>query len=277
MLVGRPFTGKTTLTASLAAAVASSQSEWLGRRVHGSGSVMVITTDPHEPEAWGSRMKGHKVPAGAVQVSECRQGDLPGLVGQVVEQRPALLVLDNLLGTIRGDVRDNSEAREVLNILDNAIAAGIAVLAIHHTSAKPFEDGRTMSKEPMGSTAFAAWTRQTVFLEPSAAGELKLHARGNECPAHEFSLGVEFSESGNATYRLVEARAAVDKRKRKEDTQEVRVALARRILGDPALAAMSQGGIAQKIGESKAAVQRALTAVGAEKAGGRWVGPSGAG
>lgn len=281
IVTGRPFAGKTTLTAAMVAAVARKDPAFLGHRVALTGNTLVAVTDPREANSWGRRMAAHDVPEGAVDVAQYPPADWSALVAEVVRRRPTLFVLDNILGAITGDVRDNQTAQALLSDLNRIIGAGVAVLAIHHSSAKPFEDGKTYSREPMGSTAYGAWARLTVHVQETASGSLKVTTHGNDSASAELSLSVAVNDDGRGVYEVVSETATTDKRPRKADTLEDRRAFATtHIIGNAELVDVRSqravaGALSAALGRpvSQSEITRSLAAIGgAEHVPGRgWV------
>lgn len=250
--------GKTTLVAAMVAAVASGDSEFLGRKVNAHGDVLVVSTDSGEPNVWGRRTVGYGV-EDSVYVTTYRPRDWADLHAVVARDRYALLVFDNVLGAITGDVRDNSAAAELLgNLKHVAQELRVPVLAVAHSSARKFEDG-THSKGPMGSTTYDAWDRLTVHVEPGPGpGDLTIDAHGNETPACVLRLAVDMNGNGTARYELKSDTPKVDKRPRATETLDRNNELCERIVTEPQFVGLTQKQIAPLVDISEAQLSRIL-------------------
>lgn len=268
MIVGPSYVGKTTLVAAIAAAVARGESTFAEKfQIRGRGRVLVAATDPGETNRWGERMGAWSVPRDAVRVARVVPHAWGEIIAEAWSERPALFVLDNVLGMIRGNPNDSDGAAEVLRPLGELADAGIPVVAIHHTP-KP-QAGGWKPKTPMGSVAFQAWPRHLLTVDQTADEQLRVSVTSNDHAPTSIHLGVE-RRGSLVQYKFLEATAKSTQRKRKVDTQAERRELGLRILADSSLAALSQRELAEKLGESQSSIQRALEAAGAEKKSGVW-------
>jgi hypothetical protein len=260
IMSGKAMAGKTNLCAAMVAAVAGSDDAFLGHAVHRHGAVMVSCTDPREGRVWGQRMHSYK-PSQPVLISQhSRDTSWDSIVASVATVKPALFVLDNALGSISGDVRDNAVASRLLTQLDRIVDQDVAVLLLHHSSAKRFEDG-TWNKGPMGSTAYDAWDRLTVHVEKSGEHTTLLSVNGNDCASTSISLDVQFNQPYGAVYSVNRDEIKADKRPRTAEILAAREAWVRTsIIGNAALTgATSQKLAAEVLNVSQSAVQRAIS------------------
>lgn len=256
---GRPMGGKTTLMAAMVGAIAGIQDEFMGQPVNVHGSVLVISTDPGEPRVWGRRMATLPL-VHDVLIAPYGGGKIWDYVLEQVEAtRPALLVFDNALGSVKGDIRGNEPARVLLDKLDEVIAVGVPVALIAHSSAKMHEDD-TYSKGPMGSTAYDAWDRLTVHIEDSGRDTKLISTKGNESPPMSITADLQFSGVDGASWTVLETEIKKDKRRRKAETEADRRAFVyENIVGNPLLQGVKdQRSIAEAVGTSQAQVHRML-------------------
>jgi hypothetical protein len=269
---GRPMSGKTTLVAAMVAAIAGEDTDFLGQKVEVHGDVLVACTDGGETSAWGRRMRNfdlkHQVEV--ARYDPVRIWDEAVLIAET--RQPALFVFDNVLGATTGDIRDNASARLLLGRFDQIIATGTPVLAVAHSSARQFEDG-TYNKGPMGSTAYDAWDRLTVHVEPSGKNSVLISAKGNESPPIELRVDVEMGDDLSATYSLLSSDKVSDKRPRQLETQDNRVVEAHElIIGNPALRGIgTMRGVEEALGVNYSKVRRIIRASGAVFDGNMWV------
>lgn len=269
IVTGRPEAGKTTLVSAAVAAIVRGDESFLGRRVTGSGPVLVAASDPSEADRWGSRMRALSAPPGVVMIAHSDPQSVADLARAACEHQPILFVLDNVLGSITGDVRDNQEARRLLDALT---PLDCSLLLVHHSSQKQFEDHRAYSMGPMGSTTYEAWARLVVHVADSGPGRIKVTTKGNDCSPAALSFAVTFSDYGEPVYEVLDDGPKKDGRPRAQDTADERVALALRITEDPDLRYLSQREIGERVGKSQKTVGRALDHVGAKKVSGQgWV------
>jgi hypothetical protein len=256
---GRPMGGKTTLIAAMVGAIAGEATEFMGQPVNVHGSVLVVSTDPGEPRMWGRRMATMPL-VHDVLIAPYSGGQVwDSLAEQIEKSRPVLLVFDNALGSVKGDIRGNEPARVLLDKLDEVIGLGVPVALIAHSSVKLHEDD-SYSKGPMGSTAYDAWDRLTVHIEDSGRDTKLISTKGNESPALSITADLQFSEARGASWALLESETKQDKRPRKAETNATRRAFAyNEIVGNEDLRGVStREAIAEHLGVSKSQVQRSL-------------------
>lgn len=256
IISGRPMGGKTTLAAAMVGAISRNEPTFLGQSVNSHGPVLVISTDPGEPQVWGQRMDKIQ-PTHEVAIARYSGGSVWHDVTEEIDRlKPALLIFDNALGAIKGDIRGNEPARELLDRLDDVIARDVAVLLIAHSSVRMHEDD-TYTKGPMGSTAYDAWDRLTVHVEDAGRDTKLITSQGNESPRFQISVDLRF-DNGHAQWAVNRSDKVESGRPRTAETLETRRTFARdNIVGR---AEKTQQLLATALGVPKTNIQRALKA-----------------
>lgn len=168
MVTGSPESGKSTLVASMAAAVASGE-PWLGFEVSTDrkGPVLIITSDPADISQWAK--KGHDlgVAERAWELINFDRNMWEVYEDLASESGCKLLVFDNITSALEEGIND-ANPMEILRPLTRIVTGGTPVVAIHHS-------GKGASKDPMGPTAYQAWRRHGVHI--SGRGETRILTR----------------------------------------------------------------------------------------------------
>jgi hypothetical protein len=171
LLAGLPKGGKTTLIAALIEAVASSAQSFLGRRV-GGGAVVLASEEGDS--TLGPKLRG--LPDGRVRVLN-RDAAWPkppwvDMIGDAVREAKTigaiLLVIDSMAFWAALEPereKDSGAAQAIMDALDEATRAGLAVLLVHHQRKAPGEYGTGVR----GSTALAGAV--DVVIEYERLGE----------------------------------------------------------------------------------------------------------
>jgi AAA domain len=170
MVTGSPESGKSSLVASMAAAVSRRES-WLGSDVSTSrtGPVAVVVTDPSDATQWAKKA----CDLGVVddwEVIEFAPERWESIEDLATYMDCPLLVFDNITGALDGPIND-ADPTAILRPLGKIVGAGTPVVAIAHS-------GKGGSKDPMGPTAYKAWRRHGIHV--SGSGDRRtLTRRGN--------------------------------------------------------------------------------------------------
>jgi AAA domain len=167
MVTGQPECGKSSLVASMAAAV-SQRDEWLGAAVSTSksGPVAIVVTDPSDEIQWAKKAVELGVDDWEIiRFSPERWG---GITDLATSMECPLLVFDNITGAIEEGTINEADPNAILRPLGLIIAEGTPVVVIHHSD----KSGR---KDPMGPTAYKAWRRHGIHI--SGTGERRTLAR----------------------------------------------------------------------------------------------------
>lgn len=207
MVDGAPESGKSSLVASMAAAVACGES-WLGEPVTTTrtGPVIIITSDPADLAQWAK--KGHDLNVDAdawdlVEFTPERWDDYADLTDGL-ESR--LLVFDNITSGIAGPIND-ADPSSILGPLGRIVSGGTPVVAIAHSR-------KGGSPGPMGPTAYTAWRRHGINVSGSS-DRRTLKRSGN--------LGVwpDVVVTGTAIGAAVQYRLVDGESKRNRSTQRL--------------------------------------------------------
>jgi len=170
MVTGLPECGKSSLVASMAAAV-SRRDEWLGAEVSTSrnGPVAIVVTDPSDEIQWAKKAIELGVDDWEIiRFSPERWGGIEDLA---TSMECPLLVFDNITGAIKQGTINEADPNAILRPLGLIIAEGTPIVVIHHSD-------RSGRKGPMGPTAYKAWRRHGIHIDGS--GERRtLNREGN--------------------------------------------------------------------------------------------------
>jgi hypothetical protein len=181
LLYGESKIGKSTLAASLAAALADGAAEFLGRMVTvpGPKSVGIIAGDFADGHAYVAQLRQvtstDRITVYDVNRPPVRQlwQDLQLDVRQAAHD---LVIVDNLTSLIPGSVNDDVAVNLFYDELDGMVREGAAVVLVAHSSEKTGERGK--SPYPMGSSAIRARARRLWRVE-RYRGNLRLTFDGN--------------------------------------------------------------------------------------------------
>ena len=190
LLYGEAKSGKSTLAAALAAAMANGEPDFLGRKTTTGkpASVGIIAGDFGDDAAYGSQLRGVLNDGAAVRVYGL---DRPpgrrvweGLQLKARENRHSLIIVDNLTSFVNGSLSDDVAVNALYDQLDVFIRDGVAVLVVAHTSEKPGEHGYK-SPYPMGSSAIRARARWLWRVQPAKGDVIRLSFSGNYDAPHD--------------------------------------------------------------------------------------------
>ncbi|MEV7342698.1 AAA family ATPase [Streptomyces sp. NPDC093544] len=171
-LAGEPKAGKTLFAAGMGIALINGEKEFLGQPVLRKLDHIVFgLTDDGAPEELKERLHG-AVPADSVTVfpvEDPGHSDYwPGIVDDLIDMKPGLFVLDNIIGALAPgeDIASSVTAQRVMRNLKPISQAGIPVLLVTHTPKGPAE-GMSVASSPIGGRAIAAGSRAVIALRNS--------------------------------------------------------------------------------------------------------------
>lgn len=157
MVDGSPESGKSSLVASMAAAVASNGT-WLDVPVTTDrpGPVIVITTDPSDGGQWAIKGRDLGVADDTWELITFspERWDYYADLTEGVQSR--LLVFDNITSGIEGPINE-ADPSSLLGPLGRIVSAGTPVVVIAHS-------GKSAGPGPMGPTAYKAWRRHGIHV-----------------------------------------------------------------------------------------------------------------
>ena len=200
MVDGSPESGKSSLVASLAAAVARER-PWLDVPVttDRTGPVVIITTDPSDIGQWAKRGRDLGVADEAWELITFtpERWEYYADLADGVDSR--LLVFDNITSGIEGPIND-ADPSSILGPLGRIVSAGTPVVVIAHS-------GKSNSPGPMGPTAYKAWRRHGIHVTGSG-DHRTLRRAGNlgsfpEVVVHGIAMGaaVEYKRAEGQSSR----------------------------------------------------------------------------
>jgi len=157
---GSPESGKSSILASMAAAVASNRA-WLEVPVttDRTGPVVILTTDPSDTGQWAKRGRDLGVPDDGwelISFTAERWAWYEDLADGLASR---LLVFDNITSGLEGPINE-ADPSSILGPLGRIVSAGTPVVAIAHS-------GKSQSPGPMGPTAYRAWRRHGIHVTGS--------------------------------------------------------------------------------------------------------------
>lgn len=158
MVDGTPESGKSSLVASMAAAVANGEL-WLDMPVttDRAGPVVVISTDPSDKAQWANKGHDLKVADDAWELITFTSERWEYYADLAAGLDARLLVFDNITSGLDGPINE-ADPSSLLGPLGRISDAGTPVVAIAH-SAKGGSSG------PMGPTAYMAWRRHGIHVK----------------------------------------------------------------------------------------------------------------
>ncbi len=168
MVAGSPESGKSTLVAGMAAAVANGES-WLDAPVttDRTGPVVIITTDPADRVQWACKGRDLQVANDAWELIAFTPERWEYYVDLAEGLECRLLVFDNITSGLAGPINE-ADPSTILGPLGRIVDSGTPVVVIAHS-------GKGGSKDPMGPTAYKAWRRHGIHV--SGHGERRTLAR----------------------------------------------------------------------------------------------------
>ncbi|MFC0846385.1 AAA family ATPase [Streptomyces noboritoensis] len=184
VLSGEPKAGKTLLAAGMGIALINGEKEFLGQPVLWEIDHVVFgLTDDGAPEELKERLHG-AVPDDSVTVfpveDSGHSGYWPSIVEDLMDMKPGLFVLDNIIGALAPgeDISSPVTAQRIMRSLKPISEAGIPVLLVTHTP-KGTAEGMTVASSPIGGRAIAAGARAVVALRNSDKRGRRIHTAIN--------------------------------------------------------------------------------------------------
>lgn len=172
LLSGEPKAGKTLLAAGMGTALINGEQEFLGQPVLQKVDHIVFgLTDDGAPEELKERIHG-AVPDDSVTIFPVEDsGDStywPGIRDDLIDIKPGLFVLDNILGALAPgeDISSPVTAQRIMRSLKPISEAVIPTLLVTHTP-KGSAEGMTVASSPIGGRAIAAGARAVIALRNS--------------------------------------------------------------------------------------------------------------
>ncbi len=181
ILYGQTCAGKSMLALSLAVAVASGQTRWLGQEIASGGRVAIVSGDPDGKYETLERLDKVRPDLGA------------GDIRLIMPERPMareswfeiagategcrLMFLDNLTQFVPGSLNDDNAVKLVYEQLQILSRRGMAICTLAHTSDKKNENGYA-SDVPLGSTIIRTVPRWFVYARRTR-GSLVVSLDGN--------------------------------------------------------------------------------------------------
>lgn len=193
LIIGEPMEGKSLLTIDLAAALISGE-PWLGREVMGGPHrVGFVVTDPNAGLETCRRWEDRTGSTEGLPVArlDLEAGGWEAVAGQAQAAGLTVLILDNVLGSLPGDVNSARDCRALTDGLNLVLATGCAVIAVHHT-AKAGEHGP--GRSPLGSQHLKAWPRSVLRLFKRGGPDSRgLTTESNTAEPLDLTLAVEMT------------------------------------------------------------------------------------
>ncbi|MGW1817105.1 AAA family ATPase [Streptomyces sp. NPDC002125] len=184
VLSGEPKAGKTLLSAGMGIALLNGEPTFLGQPVHQKLDHIVYgLTDDGAPEELKERLHG-AVPDDSITVFPVEDpghsGYWPGIVDDLIDMKPGLFVLDNIIGALAPgeDISSPVTAQRIMRSLKPISEAGIPTLLVTHTP-KGAAEGVTVASSPIGGRAIAAGARAVVALRNSGKHGRRIHTAIN--------------------------------------------------------------------------------------------------
>jgi len=225
--------GKSLLTLDLATALSTGE-QWLGRAVQGGPHrVAFVVTDPgavaETSRRWQDRT-GTRTGLLVGQLDPTQPEVWRRLAEQVQDDGTTVLVLDNMLGALAGDVNSAKDCRVLTDGLNLVLATGAAVVAVHHTG-KAGEHGP--GRSPLGSQHLKAWPRSVLRLSHRGGPDRRaLTTESNNSEPLDLSLSVEWMGRAARFDVLTETQVNERSRERSKETLDKSAAMAAFVLAE---------------------------------------------
>ena len=157
MVAGSPESGKSSLVASMAAAVVNGET-WLDAPVttDKTGPVVIVTTDPSDRSQWANKGRDLKVADDAWELITFTSDRWAYYADLAEGLDSRLLVFDNITSGLDGPINE-ADPSSLLGPLGQIVSAGTPVVVIAHT-------GKGGGKDPIGPTAYKAWRRHGIHV-----------------------------------------------------------------------------------------------------------------
>jgi hypothetical protein len=190
ILYGQTCAGKSMLALSMATAVASGQTNWLGQGIASAGPVAFVSGDPDGKYETAERLDKARPELGS------------GEVRLILPERPMareswyeiaaasegcrVLFLDNLTQFVPGSLNDDNAVKLVYEQLQILARRGMSICTLAHTSDKKNENGYA-SDIPLGSTIIRTVPRWFIYVRRTR-GHLVVSFDGNGGRPWEMTL-----------------------------------------------------------------------------------------
>jgi AAA domain len=189
LIYGQTTSGKSTVAASLAAALANGQSQFLGRDIANGGQPMtvgIVAGDPLGTSEYAELLvKSGAIGDGRVYVIEPDRPTRRETWGEVKDKADKydwnFIVVDNLSSFVLGSLNDDDGIKALYEEIDHFPRVGIPVLMVAHVSEKRTEHGP--SRIPMGSS-YIRFGPRWWCLAYRSGGYLHLEFDGNRGTPH---------------------------------------------------------------------------------------------
>lgn len=188
LLYGQTCSGKSTVAASLAIALANGEKKFLGRKVNTRGAITVgiVTGDPSGGNEYKRRIVGSKALGdNGICLNEPYRPTRPETWDEVheqaEEQKWQFVIVDNLSSFVPGSLNEDSAIKEFYEHVEKFPRMGIPLLLVAHTSDKWSDHGP--SRIPMGSSFIRFGPRWWINAY-RYGGNLHLDFDGNEGTPH---------------------------------------------------------------------------------------------
>ncbi|MGZ5978811.1 MAG: AAA family ATPase [Isosphaeraceae bacterium] len=158
MVDGTPESGKSSLVASMAAAVANGEA-WLDVPVttDRTGPVVIIATDPSDRGQWANKGRDLKVADDRWELIAFTPERWEYYADLAEQLDSRMLVFDNITSGIEGPINE-ADPSCILGPLTRIADAGTPVVVIAHSD-------KSGSRDPMGPTAYKAWRRHGIHVK----------------------------------------------------------------------------------------------------------------
>ncbi|MGA5320177.1 AAA family ATPase [Streptomyces seoulensis] len=203
ILAGEPKAGKTLLSAGMGIALLNGEPTFLGQPVHRRLDHIVFgLTDDGAPEELKERLHG-AVPDDAVTIFPVADpGDpdyWPGICSDLMDIRPGLFVLDNVIGSLAPgeDISSPVTAQRIMRNLRPISDAGIPILLVTHTP-KGTGEGMSVASSPIGGRAIGAGARGLIALRNSGKRGRRIQTAINRA-AEDLDIHVTVRRAGEAS------------------------------------------------------------------------------
>lgn len=251
ILAGAPKAGKSMLSVAMVAALTEGDGEFLGHKVNRRlDKVAFVLTDPWGPEETHMRIDDLLTDPDRVYLGEIdreRPDYWDWLADSLLREGVQLLVVDNVLGAIHGDVADANDARRFMDAMDKIMRQGIAVLIVTHTAKAGGPNGSpiTGSSSPIGGRIFGARPRVIGTLLNAKDKGLRLQVDTNHAEQVEIPLVMDVVNEA-PRFTLGEIKPKKPKRERSGERRDLWAKLADKVLAEqPAVKSMS--GLAKEL------------------------------
>ena len=216
ILAGDPKSGKSFLTVAMVAALVNGDAEFLGheipRRLH---KVAFALTDPDGEGETAQRFNDTLPDPDVIVIGEIRgDTDSPDYWArqctELVALKVELLVLDNVLGCIDGDIAEPKAARAFLDRLDPIMLAGIPILVVTHTAKAAAVHGGAGVGAAIGGRLFGARPRVLLHIMKAQRLGMRLRIDSNYAETIEYPLDFDNDKAPYA-FTIGEAKTAKPK------------------------------------------------------------------